>query len=304
MAEYLIAVLAACSAAALVCWAAGRFSSDGHGIAVRLATLEPPDGTRTGPRGAAHRSVSHRLSALLQRLGRMAPDSIDVEPLRRELVHAGFRGAAAPRVYLGARLAVVLAALASIPLFVAFMGPAGWLAAPGTLLIAWLAPAFYLGHRTRGRRAQMQKAIPDMLDALVVSMEAGLGLFQALLRVSEQSRQMCPPLSAEMALANVEMRTGAPRDEALRDLAERVGLPEMRSLVSALIQTDRFGTSVTQALRVQADTLREKRRQRAEEAAAKTTVKMIFPLVLFIFPSLFVVTLGPAVVQVVAMLSK
>jgi tight adherence protein C len=144
----------------------------------------------------------------------------------------------------------------------------------------------------------MQKALPDALDMLVVSVEAGLGLNQALVRVSEEIYRISPVLSEQLALVNLEIRAGTSRPEALRNLAERTGLQDISSLVGMLIQTDRFGTSVAQALRVHSETMRTKRRQRAEEAAAKTTIKMIFPLVFCIFPALFVVILGPALIQI------
>ena len=144
----------------------------------------------------------------------------------------------------------------------------------------------------------MQKALPDALDMLVVSVEAGLGLNQALMRVSEEIDRVSPVLSEQLALVNLEIRAGTAREEALRNLGERTGLQDINSLVGMLIQTERFGTSVAQALRVHSETMRTKRRQRAEEAAAKTTIKMIFPLVFCIFPALFVVILGPALIEI------
>jgi tight adherence protein C len=150
----------------------------------------------------------------------------------------------------------------------------------------------------RNRQKEMQKALPDALDMLVVSVEAGLGLNQALVRVSEEIYRISPVLSEQLALVNLEIRAGTSREEALRNLAERTGLQDISSLVGMLIQTDRFGTSVAQALRVHSETMRTKRRQRAEEAAAKTTIKMVFPLVFCIFPALFVVILGPALIQI------
>ena len=144
----------------------------------------------------------------------------------------------------------------------------------------------------------MQKALPDALDMLVVSVEAGLGLNQAMVRVAEEIDRLSPVLSEQMSLVNLEIRAGTSREESLRNLGERTGLADISSLVGMLIQTDRFGTSVAQALRIHADTMRTKRRQRAEEAAAKTTIKLIFPLVFCIFPAMFVVILGPALIQI------
>ena len=160
--------------------------------------------------------------------------------------------------------------------------------------MGYVLPSIMVGRRVKQRQKEMQKALPDALDMLVVSVEAGLGLNQAMVRVSEEIYRISPVLSEQLALVNLEIRAGTSRPEALRNLAERTGLQDISSLVGMLIQTDRFGTSVAQALRVHSETMRTKRRQRAEEAAAKTTIKMIFPLVFCIFPALFVVILGPA----------
>ena len=131
-----------------------------------------------------------------------------------------------------------------------------------------------------------------------------MGLNQALVRVSEEIRKFGEALSEELTMVNLEIRAGTPRAAALRNLGERTGTEDVKALVSTLIQTDRFGTSIGRALRVHAGTLRQKRRQRAEEAAAKTTIKLLFPLVLFVFPALFVVSRGPAVIQVVQALAE
>ena len=164
--------------------------------------------------------------------------------------------------------------------------------------MGYVLPSMIVGRRIKGRQKEMQKALPDALDMLVVSVEAGLGLNQALVRVSEEIDRISPVLSEQLGLVNLEIRAGTAREEALRNLAERTGLQDISSLVGMLIQTERFGTSVAQALRVHADTMRTKRRQRAEEAAAKTTIKLIFPLVFCIFPAMFVVILGPALIQI------
>jgi tight adherence protein C len=141
-----------------------------------------------------------------------------------------------------------------------------------------------------------------VLDLLVVSVEAGLGLDQALQRVGEELAFAYPDLSDELRLVNLELRAGKGRSEALRNLADRTGVEDLGSLATMLIQTDKFGTSIAQSLRVHADTMRTKRRQRAEEAAAKTGVKMVFPLVLCIFPAIWIVTIGPAAIKFVTVL--
>jgi tight adherence protein C len=162
----------------------------------------------------------------------------------------------------------------------------------------WVALPFYIRSRVKARQKAVQRALPDALDMLVVCVEAGLGLNQALVRVADEIHQVSPLLSEQLVMVNLEIRAGTAREQALRNLAERTGLTDVSSLVAMLIQTDRFGTSIANALRVQAISLRTKRRQRAEEAAAKTAIQLVFPLVLFIFPALFVVILGPAVLTI------
>jgi tight adherence protein C len=166
------------------------------------------------------------------------------------------------------------------------------------LLLGYLLPDLWLTWRIRARQHRLRLALPDGLDLLVICVEAGLGLDQALARVSQELRFAHPELSEELQIVNLEMRVGKTRLEALRELSQRTGLDDIKALVAMLIQTDRFGTSVAQALRVHSDELRMKRRQRAEEMAAKTTVKMVPVLVFFIFPALMVVILGPAVIAI------
>ena len=171
-------------------------------------------------------------------------------------------------------------------------------------LMGYVLPTFFVRRRIAKRQKEMQKALPDALDLLVVCVEAGLGLNQALVRVSQEIDRVSSVLSEQLALVNLEIRAGTPRDDAFRNLGDRTGLQDIKSLMAMLIQTDRFGTSVAQALRTHADTMRTKRRQRAEEAAAKTTIKLVFPLVLLIFPALYVIILGPAIIQILESLSQ
>jgi tight adherence protein C len=171
-------------------------------------------------------------------------------------------------------------------------------------VLGWVGPSFYIGRRVKHRQKLIVKAMPDALDMLVVCVEAGLGLNAAIVRVSEEIDHVSPLMSEQLALVNLEIRAGTAREEALRNLGERTGVSDVRALVTMLIQTDRFGTSIATALRVHADTLRTKRRQRAEEASAKTTIKLIFPLVFFVFPAMFVVILGPALISIVRTLGR
>jgi tight adherence protein C len=154
-----------------------------------------------------------------------------------------------------------------------------------------------LGRMAKRRQHRIRLGLADALDLLVVSVEAGLGLDQAIQRVGEELDFAHPDLSDELRLINLELRAGKARVEALRNLSERTGVDDITSLVAMLVQTDKFGTSVAQSLRVHSETVRTKRRQRAEEAAAKTGVKMVFPLVFCIFPSIWVVTIGPAIIK-------
>ena len=251
---------------------------------------------------------NERLKGVLQAFGEAVQErSSNTSAVRLRLIQAGHPGAAAVPMYLGSRVALP----AALGMGAAILMPTLGYSAPATLIMAmyfaimgYILPSFMVGQRVKRRRKEMQKALPDALDMLVVSVEAGLGLNQALVRVSEEIDRLSPVLSEQLGLVNLEIRAGTPRDEALRNLSDRTGLQDISSLVGMLIQTDRFGTSVAQALRVHAETMRLKRRQRAEEAAAKTTIKMIFPLVFCIFPALFVVILGPAVIEIYHALSS
>jgi tight adherence protein C len=163
----------------------------------------------------------------------------------------------------------------------------------------YYAPGLWLRTAITQRKDALNRAIPDALDLMVVCVEAGLGLDQAIGRVGEEVGRSHPALSDELNLLSMELRTGVSRQEALRNIAHRTDLEEVRNLVALLIQTDRFGTSIGQALRVHADSMRTTRRLKAEELAAKLPVKLLFPLVFFIFPSMFIVIIGPAAIKMV-----
>lgn len=243
-----------------------------------------------------------RLKGVLQAFGEAVQErSSSSSALRQRLIRAGYPNAAAVPMFMGTRLALP----AGLFIGAGAVLPALGYSAAFTLIMAiyfavmgYVLPGMAIGRRIKKRQKEMQKALPDALDMLVVSVEAGLGLNAALVRVSEEIDRMSPVLSEQLGLVNLEIRAGTSREDALRNLAERTGLQDISSLVGMLIQTDRFGTSVAQALRVHADTMRTKRRQRAEEAAAKTTIKLVFPLVFCIFPAMFVVILGPALIQI------
>jgi tight adherence protein C len=164
--------------------------------------------------------------------------------------------------------------------------------------VGYILPVLVVRSKARRRQKEITLTLPDALDLLVVCVEAGLGLNQAFVRVADEIHPLSVITASEFHFLNLEIRAGTPRDEALRNLFERTGVEDIRSLTMMMIQADRFGTSIANALRVHSETLRDKRRQRAEEAAAKTTIKMIFPLVLCIFPALLVVLIGPGLIQI------
>ena len=241
------------------------------------------------------------LTGALRRLGERAPKSPkEMGSLRLRLVQAGYRRDEALTIFFGIRVAFALA-LFSIFATSIITRP-NILVALGALGLGYILPGMVLARLAKRRAHRIRLSLADALDLLVVSVEAGLGLDQALTRVGAELAFAYPELADELRLINLELRAGKPRAEALRNLADRTGVDDLSSLVTMLIQTDKFGTSVAQSLRVYSDTLRTKRRQRAEEAAAKTGVKMVFPLVTCIFPAIWVVTIGPAAIRFITVL--
>jgi tight adherence protein C len=274
--------------------------------------LEEIKNVRPSPFGSVSRrrrqSSKQELLDVIRLLGEhVERGGLDLEGWAKRLVQAGFWSPDATRIFFGTRVCLTVA-FAFAGLMAGVLSDARLL--PTLVLglwlggLGWLMPSWYVLRRRGMRRRQIQTALADALDLLVACVEAGMGLNQALIRVSEEIRNVSEALAQELTMVNLEIRAGTPRDRALRNLGERTGLEDMEALVSTLIQTERFGTSVGRALRVQAGTQRQKRRQRAEEAAAKTTIKLVFPLVLFVFPALFVVILGPAVIQVIQALAE
>ena len=247
-------------------------------------------------------SVSNeRMLNMLKRVGKAAPKSAsELGKLRQRLVASGYRGSEALPVFFGIRLTLSLGLFAAVTS--GLVVKANMPLALGGMAIGWVLPGMALARMAKRRQHRIRLSLPDALDLLVVSVEAGLGLDQALQRVAEELVHAHPELCDELRLINLELRAGKARSEALRNLAERTGVEDLSSLAAMLIQTDKFGTSVARSLRVHSDTLRTKRRQRAEEAAAKTGVKMVFPLVFCIFPAIWVVTIGPAAIKFVEVL--
>lgn len=221
------------------------------------------------------------------------------------LSRAGYRTAASARIYWWSRIAApVLFAAGTIAAGLAAGMPNRALfafAAAGTAA-GYCLPDVFLKCRARKRREEITDHLPDALDLMTVCVEAGLGINSAFVKIAEEFRFSSPVLSEEFDVVNREMVAGKPRTEALRALASRTGVEDVKSFAAMLIQTEKLGTSLAQSLRVHSDSLRTKRRQRAEEAAAKTTIKLVFPLVFLLFPALFLVILGPGVLQILRIL--
>jgi tight adherence protein C len=241
------------------------------------------------------------LIGVFKRIGEKAPRSPkEMGSLRLRLVQAGYRRDEAVTIFFGMR---VLFALVLFMFFsTSIVARPNTMMALGGLGVGYVLPGMILARLAKRRAHRIRLSLADALDLLVVSVEAGLGLDQAISRVGSELSFAYPELSEELKMINLELRAGKARSEALRNLADRTGVDDLSALVTMLIQTDKFGTSVAQSLRVYSETLRTKRRQRAEEAAAKTGVKMVFPLVLCIFPSIWVVTIGPAAIRFVTVL--
>lgn len=235
------------------------------------------------------------LGGVVEHFEQVLPKSdAEVSVARQRLVRAGFRQDQGLKVFYGAKvlLPILLLAVAFVTGLMAknmFMSIA--FAVGGGFLI----PDFYLGHLISKRQKKIHKGLPDVLDLLVICIEAGLSLDQATARTADELVKAQPELSDELHMVVLEQRAGRPRGESWKHMADRTGVDSVRNLVSMLVQSEQLGTSVAKTMRVHGDTLRTQRVQQVEEEAAKTSVKLVFPLVFFIFPSLFVVLLGPAV---------
>jgi tight adherence protein C len=216
--------------------------------------------------------------------------------LQKRLANAGYHGTKAITIYSACELGFAALGLGGV-LFL--FGRSGFILAAALGFIGYMLPSLQLERRILRRRKDIQNGLPDALDLLIVCLEAGLGIDQAILKCSEELSIPYPALGEELRMVNVETRAGKPRLEAFRNFSRRSQVEDVRSLVAMLIQTDRFGTSVAQALRTFAEVSRIKRRQRAEEKAAKLGVKLVFPLVFCLFPAFFVVSLGAAAIKLI-----
>lgn len=271
----------------------------------RLEEIKSPDlrrrkGGPVKPTDKVARVVEKAAPALAKPL--QPKNEFEVSKIKSKLSHAGFRGEAAVSTYLGLKfVGLMVGMIVGGITLLASLGVTQQSMA-GTVFIAgalFYLPDIVLGLMASSRKKAIFLGLPDALDLLVVCVEAGLGLDQAMRRVSEEMRSATPVICDELALSNFQLQMGRSRTEVLHELGIRTGVDDLRSLSAILIQADKFGSSIAQALRVQSDSMRTRRRQLAEEKAAKTAVKLIFPLVLFIFPGIFVVLVGPAAITMV-----
>jgi tight adherence protein C len=257
--------------------------------------------TKTGGRQSAAKQMLERVAPYAMKPV-MPKSDAEMSTLREKLSQAGFRREYATRYFLASKT-IIGAAFLVLGLSFAWMYGASGRAVFGVATCAgglgFMLPNLWLGI-AKGRRAErIRNGLPDSLDLLVVAVESGLGIDAGLQRVSEEMRHVHVELAEEMQIATMETQMGVPRTESLLHMSNRCGVEEMRSLVAMITQAEKFGTSIAKALRTQADTLRTKRRLKAEERAQKTAVKLMLPLIFFIFPSIFVVLLGPAVMKIV-----
>jgi tight adherence protein C len=242
-------------------------------------------------------------NALAKRIATIVPKSPkDMTILRRALTSAGYRSVNAAILYSAAQ---TVCPLVFAVVTLGILGfTRGWIFAILAAIVGAMVPGFWLTHQTKRRQKVIRNGLPDALDLLIVCLEAGSSLDQGIVKASDELEIAYPALAEELRLVTTEIRAGKPRLEALKNLAARTKVDDVRALVAMLVQTDRFGTSVAQALRTHAETSRVKRRQNAEERAAKLSVKLVFPLVFFLFPALYVVILGPAAIRIMNVFMK
>lgn len=251
--------------------------------------------------GAMALEPASRFVNTVEQIGRAVSSGKPEAGLREWLAQAGYYHDSAPTIYVGAQLVLGLLALtiggaAAFSFDISLMLRACIIV--GILSVFALLPNVVVTLRKRRRTAEVRSHLPDAIDLLEICVSSGMGLDTAWNAVCDEFRGVSPVLADEMALSNLEMHLGAPRADALRNMAKRTGVEDIASMVATLVQSERFGTSVSQALRTYADAMRAERSQRAEEAAEKLAVLLLFPMVMFIFPCMFIVILGPAGVKI------
>lgn len=279
------------------------FTPTDTGVAQRLEQLKRP--TARVSETKFTEKHKERARDLLAKIGRLLPVAPGARATRAQIMmlRAGYRSSEAILAIQGMRILTPILLVLVVLIFKVYRANPFFVFL-FAIVLGYMLPEMWLLWKIKKRQRLLRLALPDGLDLLVICVEVGLGLDQSLLRVAQELRIVHPELSEELQMVNLEMRVGKTRLDALRELARRTGLDELKSLVAMLIQTERFGTSIAQSLRIFSDELRTRRRQQAEEMSAKTTVKMVPPLVFFIFPALLVVVLGPAIITLMRQFLK
>lgn len=269
-------------------------------------SVDEADEIRRQAQAPASERLVKRATPMLSKIVMPTSDQ-EQSQLRDKLTQAGYRSLQAQTVFLASKstalaLGAIIGAVVAASLGYEIKGMLACMLFAGG--VGFIAPGMWLTQAIRSRQDKIRRALPDILDLLVVSIESGLALDSAIKRVGEEMAMVHPEASEEFRIANMETQMGIPRGESLDNMAVRVGLDELRSLVSVIAQAERFGTSIGMALRNQAKGMRTKRHQQAEERAQKTAVKLMIPLVLFIFPAMGIVLAGPAVVRLIETFAK
>jgi tight adherence protein C len=269
----------------------------------RLGAVVTPRPKRGGLLDRLH-ATGFSFGDMMGRFERLLPKSqAEVSVVQQRLIRAGYRRDSAVTMFYGTKVLVPLA-LCLLVMVTGLSHYGSFFVYIAAVGLGFLAPDFWLGRRISIRQARIRRGLPDVLDLLVICIEAGQSLDQATVRTAEELHLAQPAISDELGVVVLEQRAGRARSDSWRHFAERTAVESVRNLVSVLVQSEKFGTSVAKTLRVHSDTLRTQRRQKVEEQAAKTTVKLVFPLVFFIFPSLFLVTLGPAAITIMESLHR
>ncbi|HCS55003.1 type II secretion system F family protein [Rubinisphaera sp.] len=286
---------------ALIWFAVSHFSEKDDRVSERLMDIRDP-GRRNKEQQEKSEGVSGMIGKAAPTLSKALKPKTELEEsvLKVRMANAGFNSPTAPQVFLSIKLlSMILGVIIGATFGFISWGntQSGWSAFAVGAGLGFYIPELVMGYLRMKRKSNIFLTMPDALDLLVVCVESGLGLDAGMRRVSEELEDTAPDICSEFNLANFQLQMGRPRREVLHDLGIRTGVDDMKALAAILIQADRFGSSIAQALRVQSDSMRVKRMQMAEEKAQKTAVQMIFPLVLFIFPGIFVVLVGPAAIS-------
>ena len=270
----------------------------------RLQAVVQPSGESSWSRLTRAWRKPEAVESIVRPFEKVVPRSpAEVSVIQKRLIRAGYRKPTAVNTFYAAKvLAPLILTLLATVTRVYQVGP--FFIYGLSIALGFLLPDFWLGNRMKNRQLKIRLGLPEALDLMVICTEAGLGLDQAIQRVAFELKLSQPEISDELVLVTLEQKAGKPRDEAMRSFADRADIDVVRAMVTTLIQADTFGTSIAKTLRVYSDTLRVTRRQQAEERAAKTTVKLVFPLVFFIFPSIFVVALGPSAITLMEGMRK